>query len=126
MERRDLWDVSVDGSPYTVVRAYPNFDPNPGDPGRQCCLTQNVVVAVVVGGGVGGVGSVGGGGVVGGGCVVVGVSSFTGVFRPRISPRARALRCTRGESGRLTPRRPVLVQARAKSSAWACAYMAEV
>ena len=34
LERRDLWDVSVDGSPYTVVRAYPNFDPNPGDPGR--------------------------------------------------------------------------------------------
>ena len=28
------WDVSVDGSPYTVVHAYPNFDPNPGDPGR--------------------------------------------------------------------------------------------
>ena len=34
MERRDLWDVSDDGSPYTVVRAYPNFDPNPGDPWR--------------------------------------------------------------------------------------------
>ena len=34
LERRDLWDVSVDGSPYTVVRAYPNFDPNPGGPGR--------------------------------------------------------------------------------------------
>ena len=34
LERRDLWDVSVDGSPYTVVRAYPNFDPNPGYPGR--------------------------------------------------------------------------------------------
>ena len=34
MERRDLWDVSVDGSLYTVVRAYPNFDPNPGNPGR--------------------------------------------------------------------------------------------
>ena len=33
-ERRDLWAVSVDGSPYTVVRAYPSFDPNPGDPGR--------------------------------------------------------------------------------------------
>ena len=31
LERRDLWDVSVDGSPYTVVRAYPTFDPNPGD-----------------------------------------------------------------------------------------------
>ena len=27
-------DVSVDGSPYTVVRAYSNFDLNPGDPGR--------------------------------------------------------------------------------------------
>ena len=26
--------ISVDGSPHTVVRAYPNFDPNPGDPGR--------------------------------------------------------------------------------------------
>ena len=24
----------VDWSPYTVVRAYPYFDPNPGDPGR--------------------------------------------------------------------------------------------
>ena len=35
MELRDLWDVSVDGSPYTVVRAYPNFDPNPGDQGRR-------------------------------------------------------------------------------------------
>ena len=23
LERRDIWDVSVDGSPYTVVRAYP-------------------------------------------------------------------------------------------------------
>ena len=34
LERRDLWDVSVDGSPYTVVPAYPNFDPNPGEPGR--------------------------------------------------------------------------------------------
>ena len=34
LERRDLWDVSADGSPYTVVRAYPDFDPNPGDPGR--------------------------------------------------------------------------------------------
>ena len=34
LERRDLWNVSVDGSPYTVVRAYPNFDPNPGNPGR--------------------------------------------------------------------------------------------
>ena len=33
-ERRDLWNVSVDGSPYTVVHAYSNFDPNPGDPGR--------------------------------------------------------------------------------------------
>ena len=33
-ERRDIWEVSVDGSPYSVVRAYPNFDPNPGDPGR--------------------------------------------------------------------------------------------
>ena len=33
-ERRDLWDVSVDGSPHTVARAYPHFDPNPGDPGR--------------------------------------------------------------------------------------------
>ena len=28
-------DVSVDGSTFTVVRAYPNFDPNPGDPGRR-------------------------------------------------------------------------------------------
>ena len=34
LERRDLGDVSIDGSPYTVVRAYPNFDPNPGDPGK--------------------------------------------------------------------------------------------
>ena len=34
LKRRDLWDVSVDWSPYTVVCAYPNFDPNPGDPGR--------------------------------------------------------------------------------------------
>ena len=34
LERRDLWGVSVDGSPYTVIRAYINFDPNPGDPGR--------------------------------------------------------------------------------------------
>ena len=36
LERRDLWDVSVDGSPYSAVCAYkyPNFDPGPGDPGR--------------------------------------------------------------------------------------------
>ena len=26
--------MSVDESPYTVIRAYPNFDRNPGDPGR--------------------------------------------------------------------------------------------
>ena len=34
LELRDRWDVSVVASPYTVERAYPNFDPNPGDPGR--------------------------------------------------------------------------------------------
>ena len=34
LERRDVWYVSVDGSSYTVVRAYPKFDPSPGDPGR--------------------------------------------------------------------------------------------
>ena len=34
LERRNLWDVSVDGCPYSVVRAYPNFDPHPGDSGR--------------------------------------------------------------------------------------------
>ena len=34
LERRDIWDVSVDGSPCTVVRPYLNFDPNPGNPGR--------------------------------------------------------------------------------------------
>ena len=33
-ERRDLRDDSVDGSPHTAIRPYPNFDPNPGDPGR--------------------------------------------------------------------------------------------
>ena len=34
LKRRDIWDVSVDGSPYSVVRVHPTFDPNPGDPGR--------------------------------------------------------------------------------------------
>ena len=35
-----------------------------------------------------------------------------GAFRPRISPWVRVPGCTRGESGRLAPRRPKLGQAR--------------
>ena len=37
LERRDLWDESVDGSPYTVVRAYPNFRSKCWGP-RETCL----------------------------------------------------------------------------------------
>ena len=33
VERRDLGDAWVDGSPYSVVRVYPNFDLNPGTQG---------------------------------------------------------------------------------------------
>ena len=39
-----------------------------------------------------------------------------GAFRPRVSPWVRAPRCTRGESGRLAPRRPKLGQERAEAS----------
>ena len=39
-----------------------------------------------------------------------------GAFRPRISPWVRAPGCTRGESGRLAPRRPKLGRERAKAS----------